>query len=406
MRLVVICDGDAHCIDSVQMLVTTTNLSLRRFPTCCGSRANANPETSSGQRKGKIMKKTLLIIVTLVLILGLLTFLFTTRESKNVQTATSAISADVPVSVITVRKQNLASSISLVGTINANNDVNVISETQGAVRQVHSSVGNSVAAGTVIVQVEDDIPRSSQATAEINYQKAKRDFERSETLFQENSISSSQLDVVRLAMKAAENQLEIAKRQLQNTSVRSPIAGTVNARYVDVGTMVQPGTTIANIVDIRILKVKVNVSEREAFQLKPGDVVEVTTDVYPGRKFQAHVDNIALKADEAHTYPVEIKLANNAAAPLKAGMFCRIAFTSARATEAIAIPRMSLVGSVRNAAVFVVRGSIACFQPIVVGKQTNEYLEVLNGLREGDTVVTSGQNNLADSARVVIVGNN
>jgi hypothetical protein len=56
--------------------------------------------------------------------------------------------------------------------------------------------------------------------------------------------------------------------------------------------------------------------------------------------------------------------------------------------------------------VFVVRGKIALMQPIVVGKQTNEYLEVLNGLNEGDTVVTSGQNNLVDSARVVIVGNN
>jgi len=352
------------------------------------------------------MKKVSLIIVVVMLLVGTLVFLFSSRQNENGQSSTSTISADVPVSVVTARKQNLASSISLVGTINANNDVNVISETQGAVRQVFSSVGKSVAPGTVLVQVEDDIPKSSLATAEINYQKSKRDFERSETLFQENSISSAQLDAVRLAMKAAENQLEIARRQLQNTSIRSPIAGTVNTRFVDVGTMVQPGTPVANIVDIRTLKVKVNVSEREAFQLKPGDVVEVTTDVYPGRKFQAHVDNIALKADEAHTYPVEIKLGNSAAAPLKAGMFCRIAFTSTRATEAMAIPRMSLVGSVRNAAVFVVRGKIALMQPIVVGKQTNEYLEVLNGLNEGDTVVTSGQNNLVDSARVVIVGNN
>jgi RND family efflux transporter MFP subunit len=316
---------------------------------------------------------------------------------------TSAISTDVPVSVIAAQKQKLTSSISLAGTINASNDVNVISETQGSVRLAHLKVGDIVKAGTVLVEVEDAIQRSSLSTAEISAQKSKRDFERSETLFQENSISRAQLDAARLAMQAAENQLDIAKRQLENTKIKTPIAGTVNARLVDVGTMVQPGMPVANIVDITTLKARVNVSELEAFRLKPGDPVEIGTDVYPGQKFQARVDNIASKADEAHTYPVEIKLVNNAKFPLRAGMFCRIAFTSMTATDALAIPRVALVGSVKNAEVFVIRNAIAYLQQIVVGKQTNEYLEVLNGLNEGDTVVTSGQNNLVDKTKVFIV---
>lgn len=257
--------------------------------------------------------------------------------------------------------------------------------------------------GTVLVEVEDDIPRSNLATAEISFQKAKRDFERSEALFQENSISRAQLDAGRLAMQAAENQFEIARRQLENTKIKTPITGTVNARYVEVGTMVQPGVPVANIVDITTLKVRVNVSERVAFQLNPGDPVEIVTDVYPGQKFQARVDNIASKSDEAHTYPVEIKLSNNPKYPLKAGMFCRIAFTSIAATDAIAIHRVALIGSVKDAAVFVVRSGVAYLQQIVVGKQTNEFLEVLNGLGQGDTVVTSGQNNLVDRTRVLIV---
>jgi RND family efflux transporter MFP subunit len=342
-----------------------------------------------------------------ILILGVLLVLvaafFLMRGTATKPVSTSAISADVPVSVINVQRLKLASSISLAGTINASNDVNVISETQGSVRRVYLQVGDIVKAGTVLVEVEDDIPRSNLATAEISYQKAKRDFERSETLFQENSISRAQLDAGRLAMQAAENQFEIARRQLENTKIKTPIAGTVNTRFVEVGTMVQPGVPIANIVEITTLKVRVNVSERAAFQLKAGDPVDITTDVYPGQKFQARVDNIASKSDEAHTYPVEIKLSNSLKYPLKAGMFCRIAFTSIAATEAIAIPRASLIGSVKDATVFVVRSGIAYLQQIVVGKQTNEYLEVLNGLSEGDTVVTSGQNNLVDRTRVLIV---
>ena len=343
-------------------------------------------------------------ILTLGVVIVVVVAFLLMRDTATDMATTSAISSDVPVSVVAALKQKLASNISLAGTINASNDVNVVSETQGSVRQVHLKVGDVVKAGTVLVEVEDHIPRSNLSTAEISHQKAKRDFERSETLFQENSISRAQLDAGRLAMQAAENQLEIAQRQLENTKIKTPITGTVNARLVDVGTMVQPGMPVANIVDITTLKVRVNVSEQEAFRLKTGDPVDISTDVYPGQKFQARVDNIASKSDEAHTYPVEIKLVNSARFPLRAGMFCRIAFTSITATNALAIPRVALVGSVKNAEVFVVRNGIAYLQQIVVGKQTNEYLEVLNGLSEGDTVVTSGQNNLVDKTRVLIVG--
>jgi RND family efflux transporter MFP subunit len=342
-------------------------------------------------------------VITLGVVLLAVAAILLIRGTSDKPVSMSAISTDVPVSVIAAQKQRLASSISLAGTIDASNDVNIISETQGSVRQVHLKVGDIVNAGTVLVEIEDHIQRSNLSTAEISYQKAKRDFERSETLFQENSISRAQLDAGRLAMQAAENQLEIARRQLENTKIKTPITGTVNARFVDVGTMVQPGMPVANIVDITTLKVRVNVSEQEAFRLKPGDPVDISTDVYPGQKFQARVDNIASKADEAHTYPVEIRLVNNAKFPLRAGMFCRIAFTSITATEALAIPRVALVGSVKNAEVFVVRNGIAWLQRIIVGKQTNEYLEVLNGLGEGDTVVTSGQNNLVDKTRIIIV---
>jgi RND family efflux transporter MFP subunit len=345
-------------------------------------------------------KKT--IITVGVVIVVVVAFLLT-RETATKPVTTSAISSDVPVSVVIVQRQKLASNISLAGTINASNDVNVVSETQGSIRLVHLRVGDLVKAGTVLVEVEDDIPRSNLATAEISFQKAKRDFERSETLFQENSISRAQLDGSRLAMQAAENQFEVARRQLENTKIKTPISGTANARFVEVGTMVQPGMTVANIVDITTLKVRVNVGEQVAFQLKPGDLVEIVTDVYPGQKFPARVDNIASKSDEAHTYPVEIKLSNSRKYPLKAGMFCRIAFSSHAAAEALAVPRLTLIGSVKDAAVFVVRNGVANLQPIVVGKQTNEYLEVLNGLGERDTVVTSGQNNLVDGSKVFIV---
>jgi RND family efflux transporter MFP subunit len=322
------------------------------------------------------------------------------RKEEQTQ---SAMATEVPVSITTVKRQKLESTLSLVGNINASADVNVISETQGTVTAVFVKVGMAVRPGTVLLQVDDEIPRSNKAAAEISFQKAQRDFQRAEDLYQENSISVSQLDASRLAMKAAENQLDIARRQLENTRIKSPIGGTVNARYVDLGTMVQPGKPVANIVDINTLKVRVNVSEREAFQLKVGDHVDIGTDIYPATPFDGTVDNIASKADEAHTYPVEIVVPNSLKYPLKAGMFARIVFKSIAPIEALTIPRVALIGSIKEAQVFVVRANLARICKVVIGRQSADLLEVASGLAEGDTVVTSGQNNLIDQTQVQIV---
>ncbi len=315
----------------------------------------------------------------------------------------SPMLSEVPVTVTIASRSTMERNLVLVGTTNARADVNVVSETQGVVTAVYIKVGDAVRTNAVLVQVDDEIPRSSKEAAEINYQKTQRDYQRSEELYQENSISIAQLDGSRLAMKSAENQLAIARRQLENTRIKTPIAGTVNALYVEKGTMVQVGKAIANMVDISTLKVLVNVSEREAFQLKPGNRVEVTTDVYPGATFQGTIDNIASKADEAHTYAVEIVLPNNSKTPLKAGMFARVAFTATPATGVLTIPRIALVGSIKDAQVFMVNRGIASRRSITVGTQSSELLEVLSGINEGDTVVTSGQNNLVDQARVTIV---
>jgi len=331
-------------------------------------------------------------------------FLFLLPGCGNkVEVKQSPMGNEVPVSVATVKRQKLASNLSLVGNINARADVNVISETQGTVKAVYVTVGSQVGSGTVLVQVDDEIPRSNQATAEINYQKAQRDYARAEELYTQNSISASQLDASRLAMKAAENQLDIARRQLENTRIKSPIAGTVNARYVDVGTMVQQGKPVADIVDINTLKVQVNVSEHEAFLLKPGDNVDISTDVYPGVVFSGAIDNIASKADEAHTYPIEIVVENSSRHPLKAGLFARIAFKSIVPVETLSIPRMALIGSIKDAQVFVVRSGIALLRSIVIGRQSTDLFEVASGIAEGDTVVVSGQNNLVDQAHIQVV---
>jgi RND family efflux transporter MFP subunit len=348
------------------------------------------------------MKKIILPLITTLIILVAIVLLFLNKKEANPQELKQQY-GEVPVSTTSVKKMQLINNISLVGIISASNEVNVISEAQGLVVDVKIKVGDYVKSGTVLFQIDDVIMQSNYASTEINFLKAKRDFERSETLYQENSISAAQLDLARLGMKAAESQLTLVKKQLNDTKIKAPISGTINKKMVDIGAMVNVGTPVANIVDISTLKVMLNISEKDAFQIRTGEQTEITTDVYPGVKFYGSVDNIASKADEVHTYPVEVTLSNNKQHPLKAGMFARVNFTSQSSTESLTIPRESLIGSIKDARVYIVQNEIAKLKNVVIGKSSGNFLEILSGLNENEIVVTNGQNNLSDNSKVVII---
>jgi RND family efflux transporter MFP subunit len=351
------------------------------------------------------MGKTKYIIIAAALLIAVVALLFYNRNKMQAQSQV-AYTEKYYVSVAKVERKNPAEQISLTGTITANNDINLISETSGRITNVYASVGDYKQAGSVIVQVDDELKKAAYNSALANFEKTKKDYERMQSLLETKSASDAQFDAAKLAFTNAESQYTLAKRQLSDTKITTPISGYVASRYVDVGAYVASGpnaTLVANIVDISKLKVKVNVSEKDAFRLKSGDLVEVTTDVYPGTKYFGKIVSISSKGDDAHTYPVEISIPNKSDKPLKAGMFARIYFSTLTKSPVISIPREALVGSARAPQVFIVENGISKLRDISVGGQFGTFIEIIVGLNEGDLVVTSGQNLIQNNFKVEIV---
>jgi RND family efflux transporter MFP subunit len=348
--------------------------------------------------------KTFKVTLILALILGvIIAGLVHNKVQSDMKTKRPDLLSAFPVTAATVAREKLSDNLSLVGTIVGNNDVAIVSETQGRVISVYAKVGDYRSAGSVIVQVDDELRQANFKAAEANYEKTKKDLSRNEELYKDKTISESQIESSRLAFQSAEAQYIVARRQLSDTKITTPISGVVTARLVDLGNYVQPGMAIANVVDISKLKIKVNVAERDAFKLKAGDKVEVTTDVYAGITLDAGIDNISAKADEAHTYPVEMVLQNPKDHPLKAGMFCRVSFISINDAASLSISRDALVGSIKKPQVYVIESGKAKLRDVVVGQSVGTKLEILKGLNEGETIVTNGQNNLQDDVPVTIV---
>jgi RND family efflux transporter MFP subunit len=313
----------------------------------------------------------------------------------------------VLISAVQVRQESLDDKLSQVGVIVANNDVPVVSELTGKVLRVYAKEGSYIAAGSPIARLENQVPEANYMVAQSNYEKAKKDLERYTSLHEQQLISDVQLESVRLAFKTAESELIVAKRQVNNAVIVSPISGMMVSRPINIGTMVNTGMVVADIVDTSMFKVKLNVGEANAFRLKVGDPVDIVTDVYPGIHFSGRIDSISAKGDEAHTYPVQVVIPNgNRQYPLKSGMFGKLTFSLGK-QDGIIISRDALVGSVKEPQVYVVHGSpgneVAKLQNIVVSGENGTNLVVKEGLRPGDTVVTGGIENLSDNAKVMIM---
>ena len=347
----------------------------------------------------KRMKITGISIFFVAAIIAVLLYNKSQMDAK----AKNDVESAVGVSVISVKKGESAKVEPAIGTVIANHDVAIVAETQGKVTAVYAEVGDAKRAGAPLLQIDDELKKAAFAAAEVNYEKSKKDYERFESLAKDSTVTDQQFEGIKLAYKSAESQYITARRQYHDAQITTPIAGTVTARTVDIGSMVQQGMVVANVVDLSLLKVKVNIGESDAFKIRTGDSVDVTTDVYPGVLFSGSIRYIGSKADEAHTYPVEVRLPNNTEHQLKAGMFARVNFRNPINSSALIIPRIALIGSIKNPRVYVVENGVAKLRNIVVGGEMGTNVEVLQGLREGDNIVVNGQINLKDDVAVNVV---
>jgi RND family efflux transporter MFP subunit len=349
------------------------------------------------------MKLISLCLVILALVIGFYSCNKAKSDNQNNQIGT--ITTSYSVSVVKAMKKDVTDSFSQVGTIAAYNDVAVVSETSGRIVRVNAEVGDYKPAGSVLVEVDSELREAAYKAANVSYEKAKKDLERYEALYKEGSISDSQIEQARWSYQAAESQYIVARRQLSDTKITTPISGIVTARNVNIGSMVMgapQATVVANVVDISRLKVKVNVAEKDVIRLKVGEKVDVTTDVFPGFVFTGTIFSISSKGDEGHTYPVEVVL-NNSKQQIKAGMFGRVIFSSKSSESVLVIPREAIIGSLKDAQVYtVVNNTAAKLRSIVAGKEFGTNVEVIGGLNEGEVVVVNGQNNLKDDASVII----
>lgn len=351
------------------------------------------------------MKKIIVIAVVLVLVGFIAVRLMDVRAKNTTQNTeiTSINEVSVTVADVAVNKDNF--KLEFTGTLYPIKELDIPAETQGRITSLNFRLGQNVSAGTVLAKIDDKLKKISYASANTDADKLKKDYERTNNLFQSGTASEQELDNARLSYETAKIKLSEAERNLGFTQITSSISGTVIKKNVELGTYVNPGTVVASIVDISMLKIKLYVSETNVYNLKVGGKAAISTDVYPGKEFEGKISFISPSADASHNYLVEIEMSNSSSNPLKAGTFVKIGIEISSDKNAIFIPREALQGSIKSAKVYVVNNGKAVLKDIVIGNSNNQSLEVLSGLDATDKVIVSGQVNLTDGKEIKIINN-
>jgi RND family efflux transporter MFP subunit len=349
-------------------------------------------------------KKGIIIIGAVLSMLALISWVLIKNKKKNAEITAVVASGNSGAVAVNTEKAATTTDINLDfssnGTFAANQDLTLSAESSGRVTKVLVDEGSHVSRGQVVARIDADLLNVDIETAKANYQTAVRDLERYQSSFQTGGVTQQQLDNARLNVRTSRARLQAANIKSGDANIKAPISGIVNKRFIEQGSFVNAGTQLFEIVDVSKLKLKVAANETQVVNLKVGDRVKITSNVFPNSSFSGRVTFIAPKADNSLNFPVEVEVSNNASGQLKAGMYGSAIFDFPQQKAALTVPRTAFVGSVNSNKIYVLEGKNARERGVTAGRTFGERVEVLNGLKEGETVITSGQINLVDGTEV------
>jgi membrane fusion protein (multidrug efflux system) len=319
----------------------------------------------------------------------------------------------VPVEVATTQRAEMAALYTGTAPIEADRRALVMPKVTGEIRAVLADEGQRVKAGQVLARLDGDQLRLEVALNEATMRKLERDYNRNLELQQKGLVSATAIDNLKYELEAAKASWELARLQLSYTEIRSPIAGTVTQRLdlVKVGNTVTPvggviesaDSSLFVVEDLDTLMLRVNVPERELSKLSVGQPAELAFDAVPGRVFRGEIALISPSIDPATaTFAVRIRVTESDGL-LRPGMFARVAIVYERKPDALQIPRTALLDTDGQPKVFVVKDGKAAERAVKLGLSNGGWIEVTEGLTDGEQVVVVGQGAVKPGAAVRVV---
>jgi len=319
----------------------------------------------------------------------------------------SSVAAAEPAGVIVsaARPAQFADHIEALGTLKANESVNLSTSITETVSAIHFDDGDRVAAGEVLVEMTSSEEHALLEEAQVTVAEARRQYQRVQSLEQKGTAAVSLLDERRREWEAAKARLEAIESRLADRLIKAPFAGLLGLRQVSLGALVEPGDVIATLDDDSRMKLEFSVPSLLLGSLHPGLSVMATTPAFAGRKFEGEVTGIDSRIDPVTRSIVVRASLPNADRSLRPGLLMRVELSSA-VREALAIPEEALVAFGDKQFVLVVdesKGNEVVRREVHLGGRRPGEAEIVSGLAPGEKVITHGTTKVKPGDQVTIL---
>jgi membrane fusion protein, multidrug efflux system len=309
----------------------------------------------------------------------------------------------IPVEVAHPRRAEMLATYSGTATLEAEADAEVVARVGGEVLRIFVEEGDRVSAGQLLAALDDRQLRLEVAQARAALAKLERDYNRQVELHQKGLVAAGTFESLKYDLDDLRAKHELAHLQLSYTQIRAPFAGVIAARNVKLGRMLQPGTAVFRVTDPTPLKAEVFVPERELERMRPGQPAAIHVDALAGRSFVGRVALVSPTVNaQTATFKVTVHV-DDARGELKPGMFGRVGIVFDRRPDALQIPRVALLDTDGESAVFVVQDGLAKRRPIRTGLSNAGSIEITDGLKGNESVIVVGQSGLKDGNKVKVV---
>lgn len=354
------------------------------------------------------------LITVLVVALVLTGLFFVLKPSAATSSTAKAATASkekekpkeekkLPVEVAVAKTGSISSSIVTTASLEPEQQVTMLSETQGIVDKILVDEGGRVREGQVLAQLSNREKSVALQKATIRLENAKQELDRKQRSWDQKLISQSDYDKAKYDMDVAESERNTALVDLDRSTIRAPFAGIVTERFIEKGQNINPQSQLFTILDADPLEAKIYLPEKEILGLQDKQSAELTLNSQKEVVFTGQIKQINPAVDsKTGTVKVTIQI-TKAPAQVRPGSFVDVKLVTQRHDNALLVPKKALIDEAGSKYVFMINGNTASRRNIQIGFMDDQFAEVISGIKAGESVVIAGQGSLHDGSKTETV---
>ncbi|HRE42000.1 MAG TPA: efflux RND transporter periplasmic adaptor subunit [Ignavibacteria bacterium] len=353
----------------------------------------------------KNIKKVSIILIILVIGVLLIVPKLISGKKEEGDSRSGQQNQQIPVDVFVVKSVELDNKISTIGTVVANESVEIKSEITKKITGIYFKEGTFVPKGKILFKLDDSDLRARLRKLEIEEDLAVKSEDREKILLEKGLTTQEDYDIRINTLERIRADIDLVNIELSKTNIRAPFSGITGFRNVSIGSLVTNSNVLTTLQDISKLKIDFSIPEKYLNAFKRGQTIRFKVDGMD-EEFTGEVDSYDPSLNE-NTRSITLRaITTNKNGKLLPGTFVKVNLELENINNALMIPTESIVPKLKGQSVFLIKEGIAVPTDVETGIRTEKEIQVLSNLNPGDTVVTTNLLRLRPNSKIKIVNVN